>query len=89
MEKCVCPGQESNLHDLKRSLGPQPSASTNSATWAGDIQKFASQNAGANIVKIIMVVIQCIKEVPQPGERITLRAMISRITAVDLCSLSH
>ena len=30
----LCPGQESNLHDLKRSLGPQPSASTNSATWA-------------------------------------------------------
>jgi hypothetical protein len=29
-----CPGQESNLHDQKRSLGPQPSASTNSATWA-------------------------------------------------------
>ena len=29
-----CPGQESNLHDLNRSLGPQPSASTNSATWA-------------------------------------------------------
>jgi hypothetical protein len=31
---CLCPGQESNLHDQKRSLGPQPSASTTSATWA-------------------------------------------------------
>jgi hypothetical protein len=30
----LCPGQESNLHDQIRSLGPQPSASTNSATWA-------------------------------------------------------
>ena len=29
-----CPGQESNLHDQKRSPGPQPGASTNSATWA-------------------------------------------------------
>ena len=30
----LCPGQESNLHDQNRSLGPQPSASTSSATWA-------------------------------------------------------
>jgi hypothetical protein len=29
-----CPGKDSNFHDLKRSPGPQPGASTNSATWA-------------------------------------------------------
>ena len=29
-----CPGQESNLHSRKRELGPQPSASANSATRA-------------------------------------------------------
>ncbi len=32
----MCPGQDLNLHDLKRSLGPQPSASTSSATWANE-----------------------------------------------------
>ena len=30
----LCPEQESNLHDLNRSPGPQPGASTNSAIWA-------------------------------------------------------
>ncbi len=34
LSSAVCPEQESNLHDQKRSLGPQPSASTNSAIWA-------------------------------------------------------
>src|SRR5690606_23049153 len=32
---CKCPGQESNLHEVQPSLGPQPSASASSATWAG------------------------------------------------------
>jgi len=30
----MCLGQESNLHDQKRSLGPQHSAAANSTTWA-------------------------------------------------------
>ena len=30
----LCPGLESNQHDLIRPPGPQPGASTNSATWA-------------------------------------------------------
>src|SRR6266498_1840558 len=30
----LCAGEDLNLHDLLRSLGPQPSASTNSATSA-------------------------------------------------------
>ncbi len=29
-----CPREDSNLHSLKRELGPEPSASANSATWA-------------------------------------------------------
>lgn len=34
MEASQCPGLDSNQHDLKRSPGPQPGASTNFATWA-------------------------------------------------------
>ena len=32
----ACAGEDLNLHGLKRPLGPQPSASTNSATSARD-----------------------------------------------------
>ena len=31
----LCPGQDLNLHALKRALPPQSSVSTNSTTWAG------------------------------------------------------
>ena len=33
-----CPREDSNLHGLKRPHGPQPCASTNSATRAGNIE---------------------------------------------------
>ncbi len=31
----VCPGQDSNLHALKRAPAPQAGVSTNFTTWAG------------------------------------------------------